>query len=511
MKLTKDYVIENRIVRAGSVIKTIKESTKIKEAFLKGSHGKVMKIIEKYLNKFVSVEFDYDIPEGYSNNEGEFVGYTGWLADNGYVRINFLLKESDMIYSIDVFEDAGDPKPSQTIVFDEGLNSFNIATLIKDTLTGALKESSYYDKEFNKSLLQERRSYAYDSVVSWIEDYDFARERIDMIQDERLLHVYTEYVRTLDPDKDPVSQTSFVNAVKKYLLNNDMGNKYARGPYRKVKVGIEKTIILPQDNSNFNAMLEIAENAENWREAFEEIEAYTDDIVEDQEIPPYGLVIYGQGGVGKSYEINKKLESMGADEDGNGPRTARFTGAPNTKEMVRQLYENRNKELIVYDDADAVITNKNSANILKAVLDTDKREIPIPAKTGFFKNMENSYPISAAIIIITNIKTGLPDKTLQDRVYTVSVFMTKEDIIAKLKESVDGEKYGATEEQVDTVAEFLLYLVRDKSYDIKDSQLSFRLFQQGVKFIKKFPSTWFKMLTRKLGINVKTAKDVSLG
>lgn len=497
IKLSKPVLIEGQIYDKDTILQ-------IEEAFKAGSNLRIMKKIESYLSKYVPLEMDYDIPDGHKNSTGEFIGYTGWTP-NSVIRINFELGKSDKLYSIDLIDEYT-WEATKTVILDPMNNIIENLQIIQEFITNSLEESGASLEHLNR--LKERRGRepkSYSNVVYWIEE-DPRRE--DDIVNQRLSDVYTDYVRSQDRDKEVVSQSSFTNAVKKYLDSQGLQNKFSRGTYKVVKVTNDEEVSLPQETKYESAFIEINDELASWEEAFDAMEFYFEELMDDQENPPYGMVVYGNGGTGKSFMI----ESRRDDHD-----NFLYKGAPNTKELVQILYENRDKELIIFDDADSVITNKNSANILKSALtDTGERNVYLPSKTGFFKNPERLpdivvesgsayFNFNASIVVITNLEKGIPDKALESRVYKAPIFMDKFDIIDKIKKTVDPAELGATPAQADAVASFLVELVDSGQFDIKNEDLSYRFFKRGLKCIKGRPQRWQKLVMFQLGLGIKTS------
>ena len=112
---------------------------KLQEAFAKGSSYKVMTLLAKYLEKKTKVEFDLDIPWGYKNNLGTFRSYIGFFPDGRRIRMNFLLSNSDKIYSAEIL---GMNKrfPLKTYIFEETANIIEISRTLVDLIEGNIQE-----------------------------------------------------------------------------------------------------------------------------------------------------------------------------------------------------------------------------------------------------------------------------------------------------------------------------------------------------------------------------------
>ena len=83
------------------------------------------------------------------------------------------------------------------------------------------------------------------------------------------------------------------------------------------------------------------------------------------------LLITGQGGVGKSYNVNKILEAYGQ----KNKDFVIMKGKSSISAMYKFLYDNYNK-IVVFDDCDSVLQSSDGLNILKGVLDSGRvREV----------------------------------------------------------------------------------------------------------------------------------------
>lgn len=83
------------------------------------------------------------------------------------------------------------------------------------------------------------------------------------------------------------------------------------------------------------------------------------------------LLITGQGGVGKSYNVSRILSAYGT----KNKDYVIMKGKSSTSAMYKFLYDNYDK-IVVFDDCDSVLSDSDGMNILKGALDSGKiREI----------------------------------------------------------------------------------------------------------------------------------------
>lgn len=474
-----------------------------------GSVSRTMASLAKSLNRRFPFGLDTDIAEGHKNSEGTFRSYTGYLPDGRELRINFLLVDPDRIHSVDLFEEDA-TAPQKSLVFEEDAELSQISEIVIDLVTSNLKDPDSYISHPRIVRGRAPIGSAQRKVLDWLNDPDHTKTRIKAIQHEKLARVYVDYVRSQPEGEKPLSQGSFIKYVKHYLASNGLKNRWAKGPYITKKVTQEIDIELPEEEKvvkrfgSVNDAGSVNQMLFSWSDIFDDIKHDFEELMENPDQYPYGMVLYGNGGTGKSYFFEEEAPKYAS---------VIIKGAPNTSTLFNILYENKDKQLIIFDDADSVIVNPNSVNILKAALtDTGERKVFAPNKTAMkdkdlisLGENQKYFVFNACVVVITNVKQGIRDKALESRVYAIALFMTKGDIIEKIRATCDPGVFGVTEEQADTVAEFLTDLVEDGRFEVRDEFVSYRFYKQGVKYIKRHPDKWRGKMLRKLRIGIRTS------
>ena len=85
------------------------------------------------------------------------------------------------------------------------------------------------------------------------------------------------------------------------------------------------------------------------------------------------LVIAGDGGVGKTYNVEQTLQELGREPDEGYLMVA---GSISTSGMYRTMFECRSPDkILVIDDADAAFANQDSRNLIKAATDTKPKRV----------------------------------------------------------------------------------------------------------------------------------------
>jgi len=114
-----------------------------------------------------------------------------------------------------------------------------------------------------------------------------------------------------------------------------------------------------------------------------------------------GLIITGETGLGKSYQIRKFLEKNNVDYE-------ILTTFSSPLELYQQLYDNKDKQVIVLDDVIKILDNDISKGILLSALWGIGNKRFVEYKTTSHKlKVPNKFEIKAKIILICN---ELPSK-----------------------------------------------------------------------------------------------------
>jgi hypothetical protein len=174
------------------------------------------------------------------------------------------------------------------------------------------------------------------------------------------------------------------------------------------------------------------------------------------------LVIAGDGGVGKSYNVEQTLQQVGREPDEGYLMVA---GSISTAGLYRTMFECRSADkILVIDDADAAFANQDSRNLIKAATDTKPKRVLSWIKKAsdlfdpktpdgqekmdildngggvFDKNDNPMYPnrfeFKSRIIAISNLPINKldPDGAIRTRGPMIEIKPKKEELIEYLAE-----------------------------------------------------------------------------
>jgi len=146
------------------------------------------------------------------------------------------------------------------------------------------------------------------------------------------------------------------------------------------------------------------------------------------------LVITGQPGLGKTYQVVAMLEQMGMRENWD---FVHVKGRASAAGMFITLYENRDK-LIIFDDCDSVFRDVDAVNVLKGALDSyDRRVISWisakPLKDGDGDEMPRSFTFTGQVIFISNMDISRIDPAIRSRSFVTDISLTNEQMIQRMR------------------------------------------------------------------------------
>jgi hypothetical protein len=169
------------------------------------------------------------------------------------------------------------------------------------------------------------------------------------------------------------------------------------------------------------------------------------------------LIITGEGGLGKTFTVNRALTDAGmqntakmvgfGSDDGLTTAQSRtlysvVKGYSTAKGLYRTLYENRNR-VIIFDDCDSILKDDTALNILKGALDSyDERIISWNAESfGKDDDLPRSFAFKGGVIFISNMPLFKIDNAVRSRAICVDVSMTLDQKIERMTRIIDDEGF----------------------------------------------------------------------
>lgn len=171
-------------------------------------------------------------------------------------------------------------------------------------------------------------------------------------------------------------------------------------------------------------------------------------------------MFYGTGGVGKTYGVKQVLLNPNTINGDTGepfdnklveydselaPTSEqydliKFTGKITPSKLYRALYEHNGK-VIMFDDADSVLLDEDSVNLLKAATDTTLEDVvwdgaSIKGSGGGDQRLPTRFKFTGGVIIISNLTEkklkAVASPLLESRALALDVSRTMEETIDKL-------------------------------------------------------------------------------
>ena len=173
-----------------------------------------------------------------------------------------------------------------------------------------------------------------------------------------------------------------------------------------------------------------------------------------------GLVVYGVGGIGKSYTVETTLKEEGLT---NPKDWVMITTGISTVTLYQTFFNNRDGKILVFDDADDFWTNDDAKNMLKAALDTKpvrqvgwnkstmynvtnmtpqereiyNQEVEMKLKAGDDKvKLPSSFAFDSRLIFISNKPRDFFDPPVLTRIKSIDMSLTDDEIFTRIESIV---------------------------------------------------------------------------
>lgn len=351
------------------------------------------KIVE-FLAKKLGQEYAELDGQTYTNASGTYFGFLFVSkTDNSAIRINW---EGNKFHSINFWIDwnyEADPtKEIFTGDAEPGKSSF--AKLLPDIAAILLDENSIDNgeqegeegeaeetDEVNESLLTEKKieyegklyGSKTDLIVELYEN-DEDLEDIQSIVQLTKMQIKSILAKYLFSKGGSVSEIGEALAltnqeVRKCVHAEEDEDNQTVEHSEKIKVlkGAKETVVQAKLVKKGQQQLDDTQYADPDL-VFDEITDYV--TMAAKELLP-ALLITGQGGIGKSYNVEKILDQYGKRHE----TWERVKGKSSAAAMYNTLWYNRDK-IVVFDDCDSVLKDPDAINVLKGALDSSNfREI----------------------------------------------------------------------------------------------------------------------------------------
>lgn len=164
-------------------------------------------------------------------------------------------------------------------------------------------------------------------------------------------------------------------------------------------------------------------------------------------------LVYGTGGVGKTYTFDQMIEKYHLREYDEEIQPARDQydfvriggGRITPTQVYAEMYRHRDK-LIVFDDCDSVLATEEVQGFLKGGLDTGTRTQVTNKSAKKIYNVEgdpesgqipNTFSFKGRVIAITNLTASQVDQAVKSRALCVNLTMTVDETVERLRNIKD--------------------------------------------------------------------------
>lgn len=324
--------------------------------------GKFIRILSKRIHKnFMTSPISYDN----RTPEGMFRSFYS-IMDGGKrsVRFNFLLKNSDILHSVDIFH--GPSRTPDVKVYLEGLNAIQILKTVEDALRGIIEPMT----EKVQGKFKEAKPID-PTLKQWADTVD----AYSMVQTAKMRDLELSYVawcneNGFNPGNNVYQKVR--NFMKGFLQANP-----SVAP-RNLSIGSVTTSI-PRDRQlvttdAVQAYSEIENDIDDHLKKYDQMKLYLNIMVHGSDADRRGvnaLYIAGKAGMGKSSSLVPYLEA-------SGKRFKVYKGRISAPTLIEVLWRHSSydpMDIIVFDDCDSVISGTDTINIMKSVMEMGPKRI----------------------------------------------------------------------------------------------------------------------------------------
>ena len=351
--------------------------------------------IVEFLGKKLSQEYAELDGQTYTNASGTYFGFLFVSkTDNSAIRVNW---EGNKFHSINFWIDWDyETDPTKEIfVKDAEPGKSSFAKLLPDIAAILVDENSIdtegeepaegeATEEVNESLLTERKVEYEGKLYNGKSELviDLYEQDSDLEEIQSIVQLNKKYIKAIIA-KYLYEKGGSVSEIGEALGMNNQDvraavnaaegegeggdNKVEHSEKIKVFKGAKETVVLNKLVKKGQQQLDDTQYADPDI-VFDEITDYV--TMAAKELLP-ALLITGQGGIGKSYNVEKILDQYGKRHE----TWEKVKGKASAAAMYNTLWYNRDK-IVVFDDCDSVFKDPDAINVLKGALDSnDFREI----------------------------------------------------------------------------------------------------------------------------------------
>ena len=187
-------------------------------------------------------------------------------------------------------------------------------------------------------------------------------------------------------------------------------------------------------------------------------------------------IITGEGGLGKTYTVNRELMRKKLVKGDDYHIVKGFT---TPKGLYRTLFENNGK-IVIFDDCDEALEDKIAKNILKGALDSyDVREISWITHMSDDSGLPDSFEFTGQCIFISNMGKDDIEQALISRSLSVDVTMSAEEKVERMEFIIKSPDFMPVYKM--QMKQDAVQIIKDNLADVRE--LSLRSVEKVVKVL----------------------------
>lgn len=232
------------------------------------------------------------------------------------------------------------------------------------------------------------------------------------------------YLHSISIVPDLTLETQGMNIIQILdYITKTLENPVAEVFEERVKKGVNEIPLKGKEAEDFNTLMKVSAE-----DLFEQLKDYVY-LIHKRTVN--ALYIYGPPGAGKSRTVIHTLDNLGANyEIFSG-------GVKGTSELVRLLHRYKDgSTILVFDDFDSSMRNREQKNILKSVLqDEGLRMVTYIKDVKYQRTIPERFEVLSPIIFISNISKV--DPAIKSRCMNLHIELSQEEMLLRIKNLIE--------------------------------------------------------------------------
>ena len=419
------------------------QESRVEEAFRPGKSKLVVKKLERILFRRLKTKIAIcPLPTSIVNSKGKFLQYFGGFGkDVRIFSIDFHIGSSEEIYSISFYDNKLKPNQPTRVAYLNGFNIVQVIDQIADLFTGVFDTyEEAYGHEDNRVREADTRMKLVDMTTAYLQEFpDYAPEIIkDKFDYEGHIPEFLSFIlRKFGSKRKGITAGALKYNLCQTIEQHPEFGSFASIPVISVTDNPPKNTPTNDSLSPENQTIWDAVESSSAQDKWAEYERWVK-LIGVADPHSYSLIAYGMPGTGKTHECKRILGECGANFIVLG------SAITDMKAIMIQLYEHREDEVVVFDDLDSILSSSNRSNMFKQVFQQKKvRTIGMNAtvsyrdEDGNKQTMPPTFEFTSRCIMLSNKPRDYFEEAILNRVYSVELNFTKEEMLEFIYDKLD--------------------------------------------------------------------------